>query len=113
MGREGAANGGSMGYQEAQAAVRAAPVKNTDETSWKEKGDKRWLWSAATATVAFMIHLRRNFAGLQALLGETITGIVCSDRWSVYNKLPLNLRQILLGPPETRLSEAGRSRRTR
>jgi transposase len=82
-------------YQEAQAAVRAAPVKNTDETSWKEKGDKRWLWSAATATVAFfVIHLRRNFAGLQALLGETITGIVCSDRWSVYNKLPLNLRQI-------------------
>src|SRR5208337_3819278 len=65
-------------YQEAQAAVRAAPVKNTDETSWKEKGYKRWLWSAATATVAFfMIHLRRNFAGLQALLGETITGIVC------------------------------------
>ena len=41
-----------------------------------------------------MIHPRRNFAGLQALLGETITGIVCSDRWSVYNKLPLNLRQI-------------------
>ena len=70
-------------------------MKNTDETSWKEKGDKRWLWSAATATVAFfVIHLRRNFAGLQALLGETITGIVCSDRWSVYNKLPLNLRQI-------------------
>ena len=82
-------------YQEAQAAVREAPVKNTDETSWKEKGDKRWLWSAVTATVAFfVIHLRRNFAGLQALLGETITGIVCSDRWSVYNKLPLNLRQI-------------------
>ena len=90
-----------------------APVKNTDETSWKEKGDKRWLWSAATATVAFfVIHLRRNFAGLQALLGQTITGIVCSDRWSVYNKLPLNLAN-RLGRPETRLSEAGRSRRTR
>ena len=82
-------------YQEAQAAVREAPVKNTDETSWKEKGEKRWLWSAATATAAlFVIHLRRNFAGLQALLGKAITGIVCSDRWSVYNKLPLNLRQI-------------------
>ena len=42
----------------------------------------------------FVIHLRRNFAGLQALLGETIHGIVCSDRWSVYSKLPLELRQI-------------------
>ena len=31
-------------YQEAQAAVRDAPVKNTDETGWSEKGQKRWLW---------------------------------------------------------------------
>jgi hypothetical protein len=58
-------------YQEAGDAVREAPVKNTDETSWSEKGQKRWLWTAATATVAFfVIHLRRNFQGLQALLGE-------------------------------------------
>ena len=82
-------------YHEAQVAVRDAPVKNADETGWSEKGQKRWLWAAATATVAFfVIHLRRNFQGLQALLGETITGIVCSDRWSVYSKLPLKLRQI-------------------
>ena len=82
-------------YQEAQAAVRDAPVKNTDETGWSEKGQKRWLWGAATATVAFfVIHLRRNFEGLQALLGETINGIVCSDRWAAYSKLPLELRQI-------------------
>src|SRR3954452_6935938 len=79
-------------YREAQAAVRDAPVKNTDETGWSEKGQKRWLWGAATATVAFfVIHLRRNFECLQALLGETIHGIVCSDRWSVYSKLPLEL----------------------
>ena len=32
--------------------------------------------------------------GLQALLGEAITGIVCSDRWAVYNKLPLEQRQV-------------------
>ena len=82
-------------YQEAQIAVREAPVKNTDETGWSEKGQKRWLWTAVTTTAAFfVIHLRRNFQGLQALLGETITGIVCSDRWSVYSKLPLELRQI-------------------
>jgi transposase len=82
-------------YQEAQAAVRDAPVKNTDESGWSERGQKRWLWTAATATVAFfVIHLRRSFAGLQALLGETITGIVCSDRWSAYSKLPLKLRQV-------------------
>ena len=82
-------------YQEVQASVRAAPVKNADETGWSEKGQKRWLWTAATATMAlFVIHLRRNFEGLQALLGETISGIVCSDRWAAYSKLPLELRQI-------------------
>src|SRR5450755_2120889 len=82
-------------YHEAETAVRAAPVKNTDESGWSEKGEKRWLWTAATATVAFfVIHLRWSFEGLQALLGETITGVVCSDRWAVYSKLPLELRQI-------------------
>ncbi len=82
-------------YQEAGEAVREAAVKNTDETGWSEKGQKRWLWGAATATVAFfVIHLRRSYEGLQALLGETPQGIVCSDRWSVYSKLPLKLRQI-------------------
>ena len=82
-------------YQEAAQAVREAPVKNTDETGWSEKGQKRWLWGSATATVAFfVIHLRRSYEGLQALLGETPRGIVCSDRWSAYSKLPLELRQI-------------------
>jgi len=82
-------------YEEAQTAVREAPVKNTDESGWSEKGQKRWLWTVATATVAFfVIHLRRSFEGLQALMGETITGIVCSDRWSAYSKLPLKLLQI-------------------
>ena len=70
-------------YQEAAEAVRQAPVKNTDETGWSEKGRKRWLWAAATATVAFfVIHLRRSYEGLQALLGQTPRGIVCSDRSS-------------------------------
>ena len=82
-------------YQEAEEAVREAPIKNTDETGWREKGQKRWLWTAATATVAFFaIHLRRSYEGLQALLGETPLGIVGSDRWGAYSKLPLERRQI-------------------
>jgi transposase len=82
-------------YREAEAAVRDAPVKNTDETGWSEQGQRRWLWGAATATAAFfVIHLRRNFEGLQALPGEAINGVICSDRWAAYSKLPLGLRQI-------------------
>lgn len=82
-------------HQEAQAAVRASAVKNVDETSWKLSGKLRWLWAAATTTVAvFTIHARRGAAGLTALLGEAINGTVISDRWGVYNKLPNDRRQI-------------------
>jgi transposase len=82
-------------YHEAEEVVRDAPVKNTDETGWSQGGQKRWLWTAATTTVAFfVIHVRRGVEGLQALLGETVTGVVCSDRWCAYSKLPLELRQV-------------------
>jgi transposase len=75
-------------HAEAVAAVRAAAVKNVDETSWKLAGKRCWLWAAATTTVAaFVIHARRSAAGLTALLGAVITGLVGSDRWSVYHQL--------------------------
>ncbi len=82
-------------YQEVQQEVRQAAVKNTDETGWSQAGQRRWLWTAATASAAlFVIHLRRSFEGLQALLGQAIGGIVGSDRWTAYSKLPLEQRQI-------------------
>lgn len=82
-------------HDEAGEAVRTAPARNVDETGWKQAGQKRWLWAAATATVAFfVIHARRGWEGLEALLGEAITGIVCSDRWATYNRLPPEQRQV-------------------
>ena len=82
-------------HHEASLEVRQAPVKNADETSWKQAGAKRWLWTATTPLVAyFVIHTRRGAVGLQALLGEAIMGIVISDRWWGYNGLPLEQRQV-------------------
>ncbi len=82
-------------HTEAGQAVREAPAENVDETGWKQAGQKRRLWGAATATVAFfVIHARRNWEGLYALLGATLHGIVGGDRWSVYNKAALHLRQL-------------------
>jgi transposase len=82
-------------YDEAVAAVRAAPSKHVDETGWKKAGVKRWLWAAATSTVAvFLIHARRSLVALQTLLGKTILGFVHSDRWGVYNEIPLSQRQL-------------------
>jgi transposase len=82
-------------HEEAVAAVRAAAVKHADETSWKLRGRLCWLWTAATAkVVAFLIHARRGAAGLTALLGAAIAGILCSDRWSVYDRVPAKRRQL-------------------
>jgi transposase len=82
-------------HAEALQVVRDAAVKNVDETSWKLAGDLCWLWMAATGTVAvFLIHARRGWQGLTSLLGATINGFVCSDRWSAYGRLSPWCRQI-------------------
>ena len=75
--------------------MRPAPVKNVDETGWKQAGQKRWLWAAVTSTAAlFVIHLRRGAVGLQALLGEAVPGLIGSDRWSAYQAIPVKRRQV-------------------
>jgi transposase len=82
-------------HAEALEAVRAAAVKNVDETSWKLAGKLCWLWVAATGTVAaFLIHAHRGWDGLAALLGAEVRGLVGSDRWSAYGRLSPWCRQV-------------------
>jgi transposase len=82
-------------HREALQAVRQAEVKYADETSWKLWGKLCWLWAAATAGVAvFVIHAKRSALGLKAILGESIEGIVHSDRWHVYLQVPEKFRQL-------------------
>ena len=82
-------------HAEAAAAVRHAPVKHVDETGWKRAGRLCRLWAAVTRTAAlFVIHASRGAAGLGALLGAAVTGILCSDRWRVYERLPAGRRQL-------------------
>ena len=82
-------------HAEALAVVRAADVKNVDETSWKSAGTLCWLWLAATTTVAvFLIQARRGWDALLTLLGGADPGVVCSDRWSAYSRLSPWFRQV-------------------
>jgi transposase len=82
-------------HAEALAAVRSAGVKHVDETSWKLAGQLCWLWVAATGTVAaFLVHAHRGWDALTALLGVTVHGVVCSDRWSAYARLAPYARQV-------------------
>src|SRR5207237_2672555 len=70
-------------------------VKHVDETGWKQAGQKRWLWLAATqAVAAFVVAVGRGFTALKRLLGTDVIGFLCSDRWAVYDKRPLWRRQV-------------------
>jgi transposase len=82
-------------HREALEAARRAEVKFADETGWKLWGKLCWLWAAATRSVAvFVLHARRGAAGLAALLGEEVHGILHSDRWHVYGQVPGARRQL-------------------
>ncbi len=76
-------------------AVRAAPVANADETSWRQAGKPCWLWVVTTglATV-FTIARSRGGDVLKGLLGEDFAGVVSSDRWTAYLWLGVLRRQL-------------------
>ncbi len=82
-------------YQEVKAAVEEAAVKHLDETGWREQGRKRWLWAARIVNaVLFMIHARRNADALSLLVGESMKGVLVSDRMKTYERWDPDRRQL-------------------
>lgn len=76
-------------------AVHTAVVVHIDETSWREAGQRRWLWAPTTDQVtSIRITTSRGRVGLDALLPATFDGIVESDRWNAYNRYPAAHRQL-------------------
>lgn len=70
-------------------------VSLVDETSWKECGQKPWLWVKATAqATVFRILPGRSQQDARAMIGKNETGIVTSDRYPGYNHLAQQHRQI-------------------
>lgn len=66
-----------------------------DETSWKEAGKKRWLWTMVTAVATvFAVLSSRAGPGLRHLLGSHHTGIVGSDRHRPYLALEAKRHQL-------------------
>lgn len=92
-------------YDEIVAHAQAAPIKNADETSWREGNGKNsaraWLWTLVTANaIVFMIHKSRaQDAAVRLLLGaktavkDVVFGCLGTDRHGAYNFWPLRLRQ--------------------
>ena len=80
---------------DARAYIRQQATVNMDETSWRERRTKAWLWTAVTAGVTvFAIRRHRAREVIDELLGHNNTAIVGSDRYSAYGHLPLSRRQV-------------------
>jgi transposase len=76
-------------YDQAAKFARQQPVKNADETSWREQRKLCWLWTLVTPLVTvFMIHSRRNAEAARELLGPPI-GMLGTDRHGAYRWWPL------------------------
>jgi len=83
--------------KEARAYVQEQAVRNSDETGWYQghQEQKAWLWGIITPLVTvFRIALSRSGKIAKELLGEESGGIVGSDRYSAYNWLPVERRQL-------------------
>lgn len=58
---------------------------NMDETGWRERRQKAWLWTLVTQWVTvFKIHTKRNRVAMKELMGK-FSGILTTDRYGVYN----------------------------
>jgi transposase len=80
--------------QQARAYVQSLHT-NVDETPWRERCRRRWLWTVVTTKVSvFQIAPSRGAPVLQGLLGEGYAGVVTSDRAKAYDTRPLRARQL-------------------
>jgi transposase len=88
---------------EAHQAAQRQPVAYVDETGaptgnadgGNPDGKRGWLWVMVTPVVTvFMQCLSRSKAAAIELLGQGFTGVAVSDRYSAYNHLPVEQRQL-------------------
>jgi transposase len=79
--------------RETHTHVAGKPA-NVDETGWPEGKKRGWLWVAVTASVTvFLVRLSRARAVLADLIPGSL-GVLTTDRYPVYDHLPLDQRQV-------------------
>lgn len=80
---------------EAATYVQCQPVRNADETSWREKTKRLWLWISVTPVVtSFRLLKTRGAASAKELLGEGVWGIIGTDRYAGYHWIDPRQRQL-------------------
>ena len=80
---------------EAETYVQRQPVRNADETGWREKTKRLWLWISGTPVVTiFRLLKTRGAAGAKELLGEDVWGSIGTDRYAGYQWIDPRQRQL-------------------
>jgi hypothetical protein len=83
-------------WEAIKRAVQQADVANADETSWARAGQRLWLWAALSASAAcYRIDSTRARTAARELLGD-FDGLLISDRYSVYDFIDPDRRQVCL-----------------
>ena len=74
-------------HDELTAALPCAPAVCCDETPFRQRTDKTWLWGAVAETFSvFVIRLTRAATVSIARLGEAFAGAISTDRDAAYNR---------------------------
>ena len=76
-------------------AMPKEPIVHMDETGWFEQSKRAWLWIAVSARMAlFAIRHSRGAKVAKELLSKAFSGILISDRWSAYEWVDVQRRQL-------------------
>jgi transposase len=82
-------------YDDLLEQTRAASALNIDETGWYLGGEPRTLWGAfSKRTAVLRIAPDRGKKHLHGLIGDEYAGVIGSDRFSAYNSLDPEQRQV-------------------
>ena len=75
--------------------VQRQPVRNADETSWREKSKRVWLWISVTPRVTiFRVWKSRGAAAAKELVGADVWGTIGTDRYAGYHWIDPRQRQL-------------------
>ncbi len=79
----------------AQHFVSQQKSQHVDETGWRERGQRKWLWVNATREVT-VFHLLggRSAKQAQQVIASATKSIITTDRYGAYNWLNTTRRQI-------------------
>lgn len=97
-------------YEKIKEATLRSEAVNADETSWKSKGVRKWMWIATNnESVYYKIDPSRSGEAFARIIGKKFQGTLTTDRYGAYNTHE-GKRQRCLGHIE-RDSEKIRDRR--